>query len=411
MIKLRPQAKTLGGGSVRRNMNNKTVTIALIGGGYAAFLHANGYAKVHGVNVRLKTIVDIDLDKAREAAKKYGFEQVAADFAAVLKDPEIDIVDIVTPPFLHVKMALAAISAGKHVICEKPLTGYFGEAGDEKPIGLKVPKAKMYEKVLQQIDGARKQIKASDKLFMYAENYVYCPSVLKAAEVVRSKKSKLLFLKGEESLRGSSSPVAGEWEKTGGGSFIRVGSHPLTGVLWLKQVEAAARGEKITVTSVTADMGNTGKNLTPREKRHLTLKPVDVEDFANVTLTFSDGTKAVVMAADNVLGGTKNYIEIYANDGVLLCNITPADNLKAYFLDQDGLENVAFSEMLPEKTGWNNLYVCDEILRGYVYELQDFVECVAFGRQPLAGIDLAYETTKVIYAAYLSASEGRKVIF
>ena len=92
-----------------------------------------------------------------------------------------------------------------------------------------------------------------------------------------------------------------------------------------------------------------------------------------------------------------------------MCNITPADNLEAYFLDQERLENVEFSEMLPQKTGWNKLFVCDEILRGYVYELQDFVECVAYGRKPVSGFDLAYETIKIIYAAYLSASEGRKV--
>jgi predicted dehydrogenase len=392
-------------------MNTKTVTVALIGGGYAAFLHANAYAKVHGVGVRLKTIVDVDQEKAKAAARKYGFEQISVSYAEALQDPEIDLVDIVTPPYLHVDMATEALKAGKHVICEKPLTGYFGEPGDESPIGKKVPKAKMYEKVLRQLEEVRKVVSASDKLFMYAENYIYCPSVLKAAEIVRAKKSKLVFLKGEESLRGSSSPVAGHWDKTGGGSLIRVGAHPLSGILWLKQVEAQARNEKITVTSVVADMGNIGSKLTEYDKRHLTSKPVDVEDFANVTITFSDETKAVVIASDNVLGGTKNYVELYANDGALVCTITPADNLKAYFLDQDGLEDVYFSEMQPEKTGWNHVYVADELLRGYVYEMQDFTECAACGRQPLSGIELACETTKVMYAAYLAASEGRKVSF
>jgi predicted dehydrogenase len=390
-------------------MMKKTITIALIGGGYAAFLHANGYSKVHGVNVRLKTIVDVDVEKAKEFAKKYGIEQVTANFNDVLNDDEIDLVDIVTPPNTHISFALEALKAGKHVICEKPFTGYFGEADDVKPIGSKVSKQKMYETVLKEIEEAREIIKASEKIFMYAENYVYCPSIIKAAEIIRSKKSKLLFMKGEESIRGSSSPVAGMWEKTGGGSFIRLGCHPLSGVLWLKQVEAQARNEQITVTSVVADMGNIGTSLTAYDKRHLTSNPIDVEDFANVTLTFSDGTKAVVMASDNVLGGVKNYIEIYANDGTLMCNITPADNLKTYFLDQEGLEDVNFSEMLPEKTGWNHVLIADEIMRGYTYELQDFVECVSYGRKPLSDIDLAYETTKIMYAAYLSASEGRKV--
>jgi predicted dehydrogenase len=389
----------------------KTVTVALIGAGFAAHLHGRGYAKVHGINLRLKTIVDVDVEKAEEVAKTYGFEQVCANFNDVLNDEEIDVIDIVTPPYLHLKLALKAIKAGKHVICEKPLTGYFGEVDDEKPIGIKVSKAKMYETVLKEIEEAKNFIKSNNKLFMYAENYVYSPNILKAAEIIRSKKSKLLFMKGEESIKGSTSPVAGMWEKTGGGSLIRMGCHPLSGMLWLKQVEAQARNEKVSVVSVVADTGNIASTLTEYEKRHLTSKPIDVEDFATVTITFSDGTKAVVISSDNVLGGVKNYVEIYANDGVLMCNITPTDNLKTYFLDQDGLENVYISEMMSEKTGWNNVFIAEDILRGYAYELQDFVECVAYGRKPLSDIDLAYETTKIIYASYLSASEGRKITF
>ncbi|MBU8881349.1 Gfo/Idh/MocA family oxidoreductase [Bacillus sp. FJAT-29790] len=389
----------------------KTVTVALVGAGYAAHLHGRGYAKVHGVNIRLKTIVDLDTVKAEEIAKTYGFEQISTDFNEVLNDKEIDVIDIVTPPHLHLEFALKALKAGKHVICEKPLTGYFGKEDDEKPIGQKVSKAKMYESVLKEIEEAKEIIASSNKLFMYAENYIYSPNVLKAAEIIRSKKSKLLFMKGEESIKGSSSAVAGLWEKTGGGSLIRLGSHPVSGVLWLKQVEAEARNEEISVVSVQADTGNIITSLTDYEKRHLTGKPIDVEDFANVTITFSDGTKAVVISSDHVLGGTKNYIEIYANDGVLMCNITPTDNLKSYFLDQEGIEDVYFSEMLEEKLGWNHVFIAEEILRGYTYELQDFMECVLENRQPLSGIDLAYETIKVIYAAYLSASEGRRVHF
>ncbi|BAQ11254.1 hypothetical protein OXB_2783 [Bacillus sp. OxB-1] len=387
----------------------KTVTVGLVGAGYAAHLHGRGYSKVHGVQVRLKTIVDLDEKRAKEIAKTYGFEHISSDYQDLLNDEEIDVIDIVTPPHLHLSFALQAIKAGKHVICEKPLTGYFGESSDEKPIGHHVPKAKMYEIVLKEIEEVKQVIASSNRLFMYAENYIYSPNVLKAAEIIQHKKSKLLFMKGEESVRGSSSAVAGNWDKTGGGALMRIGCHPVSGVLWLKQVEAKARGEEISVESVHADTGNLITSLTDYDKRHLTGNPIDVEDFANVTITFSDQTKAVVMASDHVLGGTKNYIEIYANDGVMHCNITPTDNLRTYFLDQERLDDVYFSEMMEEKVGWNNLFVAEEILRGYTGELQDFMECVAENRQPLSGIELAYETIQVVYAAYLSASEGRRI--
>lgn len=218
-----------------------------------------------------------------------------------------------------------------------------------------------------------------------------------------------MFFKGEESLKGSSSPLAGEWEKTGGGSFIRVGAHPLAGILYLKEVEARARGEQIEVASVLADTAAVTKCLNEHEHRHIAASPVDVEDFANVTVTFTDGSKAVVIATDLVLGGTKNYIEVYCNDGVLMCTLTPTDMLGTYFLDEEGLEDVNLAEMLPSKLGWNKAFVMDEIVRGYTGELQDFMEAIAGGREPASGFRLAYQTTRAIYAAYRSAEEGRRV--
>jgi predicted dehydrogenase len=80
-----------------------------------------------------------------------------------------------------------------------------------------------------------------------------------------------------------------------------------------------------------------------------------------------------------------------------------------FFLDEDGLDNVPISEMLPSKTGWNNPFVSDEIIRGYTNEIQDFMEAVTYNREPKSGFQLAKDTVKVIYAAYLSAEQGKKI--
>lgn len=388
-------------------MNHPTVTVGTVGAGYAARLHGSGYARVSGIHVRLKTICDVNLELARQVQQQFGYEQATADFDQMLQDPEIDVIDIVTPPFLHCAMAMKALRAGKHVICEKPLTGYFGKPGEEH-VGF-TPKSYMYQQVLSEMDQLKKVVEATDRKFMYAENFVYATPVQKAAELIRAKKSKVLFMKGEESLKGSSSPVAGKWNKTGGGILVRTGTHPLTGMLWLKQQEAAARGETITVKSVSADVGVTTACLTEQEHRHISARPEDVEDYAAVTVTFSDGTKCLTIASDTVLGGTKNYIEVYSNDSTLMCNITPTDILSTYFLDEEGLEDVYLAEMLPAKLGWNKAFVSDEVIRGYMGEMQDFMETVAFDRVPTSGFDIAYETTKILYAAYLSAEEGRRV--
>ena len=391
------------------NKQVKPVVIGTIGAGYAAHLHGNGYEKVSGVPIRLKTVCDLNLDLANQVKERYGYEQAITNFDDMLADPEIDVIDIVTPPFLHCSMAIKALKAGKHVICEKPLTGYFGKPGEEN-VG-RTEKSKMYREVMAIMDELKEVVDSTDKKFLYAENFVYATPVQKAAEIIRAKKSKVLFMKGEESLKGSSSPVAGKWNKTGGGILVRTGTHPLTGMLWLKQQEALARGETITVKSVSADVGVTTACLSEHEHRHIAARPEDVEDYATVTVTFSDGTKCLTIASDTVLGGTKNYIEVYSNDSSLMCNITPTDILNTYFLDEEGLDDVYISEMLPAKLGWNKAFVSDEIIRGYMGELQDFMETIAYDKTPSSDFALAYETTKIMYAAYQSAEEGRRIDF
>lgn len=390
-------------------MSDKKVDIALIGGGYGAILHLNGYKRVHGVDVCIKTLVDVDINKAKELQRLYDIQNITTSYEDVLKDDEIDIIDIVTPPALHADMVYKALMAGKHVICEKPFTGYFGLYGDQEPIGILVPKRKMYEAVCRELENGKNIVKESGKLFMYAENFVYAPNIRKSAEFIKAKGSRILFMKGEASLRGSSSPVAGQWCKTGGGSLMRNAIHPLTGILWLKKEEAASRGEEIRVISVTADAGRVVPVLSDYERRHLNADPVDVEDNITVTLTFSDGTKALIIGSDTCLGGTKTYIEVYANDATFNCNIAPTDYLQTYFLDEYGITDVYLGEMLPNKLGWNRSFVSDEVLRGYTAELQDFVECVAFGREPDSDYDLAAEAVRLVYAAYTSAEEGRRI--
>lgn len=65
--------------------------------------------------------------------------------------------------------------------------------------------------------------------------------------------------------------------------------------------------------------------------------------------------------------------------------------------------------MLLTKTGWNNPFVVDETIRGFLGELQDFVECILTGREPISNFKLACDTMKVVYAAYQSAEEGRRI--
>ena len=391
-------------------MNGKQeICLGMAGAGRATELHMSALQRYSGVPVRYKHIIANRNEQVSAAKERFGFEKSSLDFNDLLEDMDIDIIDICTPPYAHEDMIRKAMAAGKHVICEKPLSGYFGERADVAPIGKMVPKTMMYDKLMKQLSSLRDFVNSSGRRFMYAENFVYAPAISKAAEIITKKRSKILFAKGEESLKGSSSPVAGEWAKTGGGTFIRTGAHPLSAILWLKQVEAHARGEEIVVSSVLADMSQITPLLSSYDHRHIAARPVDVEDCGTVVLTFSDGTKAVIMATDTLLGGSRNYVELYCNDAVINCKLTMSDLMSTYFLDEDHLEDVYISEMLPSKIGWNNLFLEDEIIRGYTDEMRDFIEAAYFDREPKSNFQLAYDSIRIIYAAYKSAEIGRAV--
>lgn len=387
----------------------KSIGVAVIGCGFAGNFHSNAWVKVNYVDIKLKAAVDSQIEKAEALKDKWGYEYAEADYDKVLADPEIDIIDITLPPFLHLPFAYKAMEAGKHVICDKPLTGYFGEEGDAKPIGDKVPKAKMYESILKDLNEAKEKIGNSDKLFMYAENYIYSPAIVKAAEILRKKKSRVIYMNAECSVHGSTSPLSKDWSLVGGGSIMRLGSHPIAGVLYLKQVESEVRGYEIKPVSVVADTGRIVEGFPEEDKKHILSKFEDVEDFGHVTLTFSDGTKAVILSSEHYMGGIQNHINLITNDGVLECLMTPPNNMRSFFMDDEGLDDVYISENLKCKTGWNSVFVAEETLRGYTAELQAFAEDVAYNRTPESGIDIALETTKIMYAAYLSAEEGRRV--
>ena len=378
----------------------------MAGAGRATELHMNALKRYTGVPICYKHIIGRSPEHIQKMKDRYGFLNSSDNYDDLLNDPEIDIIDICTPPYAHEEMIVKALKAGKHVICEKPLSGYFYSDGDVEPVGKTVSKVKMYDEVVKKIDNLRKIINESGKMFMYAENFIYAPAINKAAEIITKKKSKILYAKGEESLKGSSSPVAGEWSKTGGGTFIRTGAHPLSAILWLKSIEGKVHGKEIKVKTVFADMGQITPALSEYDHRHIAARPNDVEDFSMVQLTFTDNTRATIIATDTLLGGSKNYVELYCNDAAINCKLTMSDMMETYFLDEDRLDDVFISEMLPSKTGWNKLFLEDEIIRGYTDELRDFIESVYFKRQPKSGFDIAYDTLRVIYAAYKSAELG-----
>ena len=92
------------------------VTIGVVGAARALELHAFGY-KRSNIPCRLKTVMARRPEQVNRAVELYGFEKGTTRFDDLLNDPEIDVIDICTPPYIHKEGIIKAMRSGKHVIC------------------------------------------------------------------------------------------------------------------------------------------------------------------------------------------------------------------------------------------------------------------------------------------------------
>jgi predicted dehydrogenase len=142
---------------------------------------------------------------------------------------------------------------------------------------------------------------------------------------------------------------------------------------------------------------------------HLRTGYEDVEDWASLVITFTDGTVGEVSAADTVLGGVRNQLTVFASNAVVEANLNPNTAVRAYAPDPMVFEGEHLTEKLETGAGWSYPSPDEEWMQGYPQEFDDFAACVASGARPKSDGELGRDVVEVIYAAYLSAEEGRRV--
>jgi predicted dehydrogenase len=115
-------------------MSPEPIGVAVIGAGMVGRAHANAYRNASTVfaldrpGTRLVAIADMHEPFAADAARRYGFERTETDWRAVVGDPDVHAVSVAVANSLHREITEAALAAGKHVLCEKPLAPSVGDA-------------------------------------------------------------------------------------------------------------------------------------------------------------------------------------------------------------------------------------------------------------------------------------------
>jgi predicted dehydrogenase len=368
---------------------------------------------VKEVPVQVVGIASKTRDRAERLAGRFGIATVLDDYHALLEDPTVAVVDLCVPNALHLSLVLETVKAGKHVICEKPLTGYFGQGEPDSKVGA-TSKRVMLDKVRADLAEVAHVMADHPVKFCYAENWVYAPAVRKALEILDRyvKSGSILEIRGEESHSGSHSPYSKWWRHAGGGSLARLAAHPIGLGLFLKHFEGRKKtGRPILPVEVLADGVNLAKTSAFRSVEHSPLVTgwEDVETWAQATVTFSDGSRGTFYGADNLLGGMEANVDIRLSNARLKLDICPVRLCQFYAVDPTPVQEVYFNEKQETKAGLSFPSPDEEWTLGYPQEIQDFMEAIALDRAPLSGLELAKQVVEVVYAGYVSMEERRKV--
>jgi predicted dehydrogenase len=377
--------------------------IGIVGARFAAELHATNYRPLRGARAELTAVCSRTLQQAEAFAKRHAIGRVFTDYRALVDSPDVDVVDICATTDVHHEIAVAAARAGKHVIVEKPLTGAFCEATERREA--------MLATALANADAVLEAVAKAGVTLCYAEDFVYAPPLAKLRRLLEASGGTLLELRAEESHSGSHAEYARRWKTAGGGSLLRMGSHPIGAVLHLKHWEGTKRrGRPVRTRAVSAEVASLARlPAVANLPRHMSTRAEDVEDWSVAVLTFEDGTMATIHSNDITLGGVRNVVTAYLTNAVIQANINPNTALTVYAPDASVWGDEYLTEKVETKAGWQFPSPDEDWMRGYPQELEDFVDAIREGREPLSGALLAREVVEVIYAGYLSAATGRRV--
>lgn len=392
---------------------NKPVRIGIIGSGFAAHFHLASYAKVYGEEFVIAGIASRNRERAAQLAQVHRIAKVYDDIDSLMRDPALDAVDLCVPNHLHVSLTLQAAAHGKHIICEKPLGGFFGPSGaDDAWSARGVSRQDMLHAVLDQESQVAEAVRKAGVTFCYGENWVYAPPIAKVNRLMAASGSTLLRIQGEESHSGSHGAYAKRWRAAGGGSLLRLCVHPLGAALFLKYEEGRRRdGRPIRPVSVTAEVSNLTEIASFRAEspKHIVTGWEDVEDFGTLLVGFEDGSIAQLTSTDTKLGGIHNYLTAYGSRAVVRANINPNNTCEAYTPSGRYFEDEYLVEKTETKEGWSFPAPDEDSVTGYPEELRDFIGSIANGRQPRSDLTLAMDVLTIVYAAYLGAEQGTRI--
>jgi myo-inositol 2-dehydrogenase / D-chiro-inositol 1-dehydrogenase len=338
------------------------VRIGVIGSGFIAHIHVDGFS--HAANAEVAAVASKTPGKAATFAQERGIPDAYEDYRRILERDDIDAVTIAVPNYLHEEVVVAAAQAGKHIMCEKP-----------------------FARTIQEAQRMLDAVKAAGVKLVYGEMLCFAPKYVRAKRLVEEGALGDVFLvKQSEEHDGPHSPWFWDVSLSGGGVLLDMGCHSIEFARWIL--------DRPQVKSVTAQMGTfVHKGRTQGEDHSLCI------------IEFEGGALGVAENSWAKTGGINDRCEIYGTQGN-----TRADLIHGNALLTHSKTGYGYAvEKADTTVGWTFTGFEEEWNYGFPQEMQHFANVVQGLEEPIeTGAD-GLEVLKIIYAAYQSAGEGRRI--
>lgn len=368
--------------------------VGLIGTGFMGKCHALAWRNVRAVMgdvppVRLELLCDTPADRAAAFADQFGFARASADWRAVVTDPAVDVVSITAPNHLHREMALAALAAGKHVWCEKPMALTLADAAE--------------------MAAAAQQAAAAGVRTQVGYNYVANPAFTHAQRLIgEGAIGRILHVRGWVDEDYQADPdLPWTWRArladAGLGALGDIGCH-LVSMLW---------GLAGPIESVVAEMA------TLHETRPLPdgsgRAAVENEDAALALLRFVSGVQGS-FAASRSAWGRKSSLgwQVHGTEG-MLCFEQERMNELQLFRNEGAKATQGFRTILtgPDHPPYGAFVPAPGHQLGFndlkVIELAGFLTAIRDGGRAHPDFAAALDFERAIHAIARSAREGVRV--
>ncbi|MCS6547749.1 Gfo/Idh/MocA family oxidoreductase [Curtobacterium flaccumfaciens pv. flaccumfaciens] len=379
--------------------------VAMVGHGFMGAAHSQAWRTAPrffdlGAEPEMAVIVGRDPERTEAARQQYGWQAASTDWRAVVADPDIDVVDVVSPGSSHVEIAIAALQAGKHVLCEKPLANTVAEA----------------EAMTAAADAARAQgVRA-----MVGFSYRRVPAIAFARQLVQDgrigtvRQVRALYL--QDWLADEDGPMTWRLDKSlaGSGALGDIGAHAIDLVEHVTGASLATVSGTLEtfVTERPLMAEGVGLSGTASSERG----QVTVDDAAFFTARLGGG------AADGAIGtfeatryatGRKNglTLEISGSEGAIQFDLEAMNELRLYESNapagEQGFRRILVTE--PEHPYMAAWWPTGHLIgyeHTFSHQVKDFVDAIVAGTDPSPSFADGLHVQRVLDAVERSAAAG-----